>query len=222
MAATELSINEKNILNNLFSTMATTLINVGSVGYNQWPAPVFNPWEGDMYAANEIFNRLYSQINKLENKGFSDIQIANLLKAPSRIAQLTWLFSAAEMSELTKQETINLVLKLIHYISCFRREDPFCSDGSNRILDQATINKIIDNQLSQKLSFVNNKDSKTKQLNKLSSILWLYCELLYFCNHGAGHEFHGPYNINKNEVFTVYFLESGFQTLNLTRGFYHF
>ena len=194
------------VVDKLAHTIAVSLAGVGGVkgdtGLYTWPSPVFLPVEGEIYLASYFLPTLYKDIKGLEKKGYSKEKIAKLLKAPSRIAQTTWPICNISLTDLSKDEGIDLAFKIIELISEFR-EDPFCEDLRNIIWSNEEVKDTISKTDMVDLGTVDNPDRYREKINRLNGIAWLYCEMLYTSIHGAGHEFHGPYNLGDSRILVV-------------------
>lgn len=196
-----LSIDQK--LDKLFTLMASGLVAVGKdVGGGSWPVPVFNPVEGDMYVAKYLLESLHQAFSSLQVKGYTDREMSLLLKAPSRIAQLYWPFDSIGLSNLSKQEQVDLAIRILDCIS-FYREDAFCDGGRNIVWMGHEIAEQLEKLDLLDLADVPNAIDYRRMISKLAGALWLYCELLYFTEHSIGHEFHGPYELADRRTLVV-------------------
>ena len=206
MVKEDLFMDKNIVVDKLAHTIAVSLAGVGGIkgdtGLYTWPSPVFLPVEGEIYLASYFLPTLYRDIKDLEKKGFSKGKIAKLLKAPSRIAQTTWPICNIGLTDLKKDEGIDLAFKIIQLISEFR-EDPFCEDLRNIIWSNEEVKHMISKTNMIDLNKVDNPDEYKEKINKLNGIAWLFCEMLYTSIHGAGHEFHGPYNLGDNRILVV-------------------
>jgi len=172
------------------------------VGHAVWPSPRFHPMEGDAYVSKYIFHRLYYDIRELEKKGFKEEDIAKLFNYPSRLVRITYLYHVSHLSELTKDERINLAGKLLRYLS-YLRSDPFVKEGRNLILDDKEVRALLKNFEMIDLKSIKNASAIRTLISRTNAILFSYSELLYFCHHQIGHEYHGPYDLGNGEVLIV-------------------
>jgi len=206
MAKEDLFMDKNKVVDKLAHTIAVSLAGVGGIkgdtGLYTWPSPVFLPVEGEIYLTSHFLPVLYKDIKDLEKKGYSTGRIANLLKAPSRIAQTTWPLCNISLTDLTTAEGIDLAFKIVQLISEFR-EDPFCEDLRNIIWSNEKVENTISKTNMIDLNKVDNPDGYREKINRLNGIAWLFCEMLYTSIHGAGHEFHGPYNLGDNRILVV-------------------
>lgn len=194
---------EDEIINKLCFTVGRLLAQQGKeAGFTVWPSPMFSPVEGELYAAPYLMPLLYEDILELRKKGYTIEEIARLFKAPSRIAQLVWPLHTLKLIGMPRKDRIDLVLKIIELISVYR-EEPFCENGRNLIWSQRRINEITGESQWIRLVEVTDARQFRRTLSTLNGMLWLLCELLYFDFHGAGHEFHGPYYLNDNQMLIV-------------------
>jgi hypothetical protein len=155
-------------------------------GVPDWP---FSFAEREMYLGPFFPKELYITIKKLEKRGLSPEEIAKLFKNPSRIAHFFYT-SILPSNNLTKEENVELVEKLVDFISYFRKEDIFCRNEKNIIWSKEDIRKHL--PLLKKV-----EDDKTKKLiGEIDALLFQYNELIFGGIPAFGHEFHGPYQIN--------------------------
>ena len=183
------------ILDIFSQLIAKSLVTVGGKGEAReqiWPAPMVNLIEAVYYTMKYYPKFFLGLVKELEAKGYSDIQIAELLKYPSRTAQNLWALQGKELTQLSKDELIEYAVKTLRYISLMRKSDLFCRDGMNILLS----NKEVEDEIS-KTEFVNVDKSKREILSKFHTLSWLYTELLFFASHAVGHEFHGPYQLRE-------------------------
>lgn len=198
-----LSMEKSEAIDNLSLTFATTLAEteIGKeskgAGQHVWPMPKFHPARAETYTASHLLPRLYRSLTELRDRGYSDQEIAQLFKNPSRIAQLVWLFTASKIVPLGKEELTNLAFDIVKMISTYR-DDTFCEEGKNIIWSEDKV----EDSLGKANNLESSEESK-KVLGKLNGVAWLLCELLYFDFHGAGHEFHGPYELDDNKILVV-------------------
>lgn len=191
------------LLDEYSSSMAKgLLVATKEVGHAVWPSPIFHPMEGDAYVSKHFFPRLYSDIRELEDKGFAKEDIAELFKYPSRLVRITYLYHVSHLSELSKDERINLAGKLLRYLS-YLRSDPFVKEGRNHILDDRVVRALLKNLEIVDLKSILNAPAIGTLVSRASAILFGYSELLYFCHHQIGHEYHGPYDLGNEEVLIV-------------------
>lgn len=203
MAKKVLSTNKEAIVDKLALTIATTLQAVGQdTGAAVWPSPIFHPVEGDLYTAQYLMPILYQDLLKLEKKGFSGDKMARLLKAPSRIAQLAWLIASIGVADLTKKEKIDLTYRIVRLIAVFR-QDPFCWDGRNILWSKEEVKGCLNKVKWTEVNKTSKQDAYRETINRLNGLAWLFCELLYSYIHGVGHEFHGPYLLQNEQILIV-------------------
>lgn len=201
-----LFMDKNKVVDKLADTVAQSLAGVGGVkgdtGLYTWPSPIFAPAEGEIYLASYFLPTLYNDIIDLENKGYSTSRIAQMLKAPSRIAQTTWPIFAIELTDLTKDQRVDLAYKIVKLISEFR-QDPFCEDLKNIIWSPEKAEESVRKTKMVDLNKLSNPDEYREKIGRLNGLAWLFCEMLYTSIHGAGHEFHGPYDLGDNLILLV-------------------
>ena len=206
MAKEDLFMDKNKVVDKLAHTIAVSLAGVGGIkgdtGLYTWPSPVFLPVEGEIYLTSYFLPALYKDIKDLEKKGYSTGRIAKLLKAPSRIAQTTWPLCNISLTDLTMDEGVDLAFKIVQLISEFR-EDPFCEDLRNIIWSNGEVEDMVSKTNMIDLTKVDNPNSYREKINRLNGIAWIFCEMLYTSIHGAGHEFHGPYELGDNRILVV-------------------
>lgn len=191
------------MIDKLCNTIAECLGGSGKeAGFTVWPSPVFNPIEAEMYLAKYFYERFYESVKKLEKEGYCKADIARMLKAPSRIAQTTWPMSSIKLASLNKEQRINLVLGIMDFIS-FYRKDVFCEKKKNLLYSEPGLERVFNEIKVVDLQKEDNSEEFKRELSKLNAALFSFTELLYFAIHAVGHEFHGPYNIGKNEIMVV-------------------
>jgi len=141
-------------------------------------------------------------IDKLEEKGYKENDIANFLGGPSRICLFLFWMDGKKTLNMPKEDIERLAVKLITYISHHRRGDIWCRNGRNLIMNEDILSKITKD--------FKGFDLKGKDFEKIknsvatiNTTLWLYTELLYFACHAWGHESHGPYEITKDRYLVV-------------------
>jgi len=199
-------MDKEELVDKLAYTVAESLAGVGGVkgdtGLYTWPSPIFAPAEGEIYLASYFLPTLYQDLVTLEEKGYSVKRIAELLKGPSRIAQLTWPIFAIDLTDLTKDERIDLAYKIVRLISEYR-EDPFCADHRNILWSTERVSRTLEKTSFITLDELDKPDEYRKEIGKLSGVGWLLCEMLYTSIHGAGHEFHGPYKLGDARTLVV-------------------
>lgn len=192
----------KNKMLDIFSSLiARSLVSVGGKGEAReqiWPAPMVSLIEAVYYTMKYYPKFFLELVKKLESKGYSDIQIAKLLKYPSRTAQNLWATQGKGVGQMSKEELTEYTVKTLRYISLLRKSDLFCRDGKNIIWP----NNIVRTELNG-AQFIDVRESElTEVISKLHAALWLHTELLYFASHAVGHEFHGPYKL-KSKILLV-------------------
>lgn len=196
------SVNKNKIIDELCLAVARTLAEVEvtketkGAGFYVWPMPIFHPTEGEIYTAPYLLPRLHKALVKLHKKGYDDQKIAQLFKNPSRIAQIVWLFTASEIVPLKREEKIDLGFKIVELISTYR-VDPFCKKGKNILWSKKRVEENL------KMANMIRGDKGKGLLSRLNGTAWLLCELLFFDFHGAGHEFHGPYELDSERILIV-------------------
>lgn len=161
-----------------------------------WPIFIL---EGDWYLWKFYLRDLYETIRKLRKK-MNDDQIAELFKYPSRIAQLLFYIPGFHFTDMKRDEKIYLVNALLDFIAHYRKKDIFCLDGRNIIWDDGKISQNMENvhwfETSMKKNF-------GRLLGMISSSIWFYCQFIHTMYHAIGHEFHGSYDIGKNDFLLV-------------------
>lgn len=187
------------LLDEYSTIMATTLLaRTKEVGHDVWPSPIFHPMEGDVYAAKYLFPRLYHDICELRNR-MAEEDIARLFLYPSRLARITYLFHACHFSNLPKKERVSLAGTLLSYLT-YLRSDVFVKTGNNIILDEGQLNGLGEGLEIVNLGKARSEFALKKFIGKLIALLWSYCEILYFCHHQIGHEYHGPYRMGDQKM----------------------
>jgi len=199
---------EGELLDKFTSTIARALLDVSEEpGWYLWPMPIFHPTEGNfyLYAPERSFVvDLFHHIKELEKRNLKDEEIARLFKNPSRIATLTFTFEGLRHSKLTKQQGIELAIKILRYIGRLRK-DIFCEGKHNIIWTPEKVEKTLDQSPLIDLERVS-KTQATQirgRVGKINAGLWLLCEYLYFAHHSIGHEFHGPYQLANGKILVV-------------------
>lgn len=86
----------------------------------------------EWYKNRTFLPELWKTINSLESSGFTESQIAQLLRNPTRISNI-FHFVKCPFDSLDKSSRLRLVEKLGGYLSYYREEDPFCLGGKNLI-----------------------------------------------------------------------------------------
>lgn len=194
---------ENETIDKLCSTVGYLLAEAGKeAGFSVWPAPRFSPIEGEMYVSPYLLPSLLDDLSKLEQKGYNKEKVAELFKNPSRITQFVWTFHTLKDIDLSENERVKLVKKIIDLIS-ISRKDPFCEEGKNIIWSEEKVNLSLEELNWIDLDEVSEVEEYRETLGRLNGTLWLLCELLYFDFHGAGHEFHGPYNLVKDNQMLI-------------------
>lgn len=177
----------------------------GEVGHVVWPAPLFTPLEADMYVSKTFFPRLKHALSVLRKRGYSERQIAKLFIAPSRLVRITYLFHTIHVSSLTKKQRLSLCGDLLRFLY-FLRFDLFCENGKNLRWNNREIQHSLSRSRIIQLSKIRDARARAEMktiISKLISILYLFCELIYFCHHQIGHETHGPYIMDQDEKLLV-------------------
>jgi hypothetical protein len=187
-----------NLLDRFAVAMATQLLERStSPGHDVWPEPMFHPAEANEYVYVPFFLLLDLMLNRLERQGYNDQELAELFISPSRIAHITYLFPGIRCTSLRREKAVDLCLKVLKYMACFRT-DPFCPDGTNRLWSKSHVQKESENLIRLEPT---QECMETRMLiGKLNAILFSYTELIYFCHHSFGHEFHGPYLVEGEKV----------------------
>lgn len=155
-------------------------------GVPDWP---FSFAAREMYLGPFFPKELYITIKKIERKGLSEEKIAHLFRNPSRIAHLFYT-TILPSNNLTKEENIELVEKLVSFISYFRKGDIFCRNGKNIIWPEEKVKQYL-----PLLKQIENSETK-KLIGQIDALLFQYNELIFGGIPAYGHEFHGPYRIN--------------------------
>ncbi|MDI6591743.1 MAG: hypothetical protein QME61_02285 [Patescibacteria group bacterium] len=186
-----MKVDEK--INQLCSTIAEHIVEDKS----QPPLWPVHALEGYWPLYSHFLKELYQTIKKLEQKNFSNDRIAELFKAPSRLAELTYLFIYGGKSSLTAEQLEDLALHIIRYIQHYRKEDVFCKSGRNIIWTKEQVNKVINYEM------ITATKERSTILGKINATLWLYTELICTREHQYGHEFHGPYFLPNQDILVV-------------------
>lgn len=198
-----LSDEENKMLDEFADVMATNLMTTSKEPYsNIWPAPKANILEARWYSHSTFPKSLLETINKMEEKGYKEDDIANFLGKPSKICLFLFWVDGKKTLNMPKEDIARLAIKLIKYISHHRRGDIWCRDGRNLILSDDTLSKITKDFKSFDLKGEYSEKIK-KSVATINATLWLYTELVYFACHGWGHESHGPYEIGENRYLVV-------------------
>ena len=199
-----LSEEENGILDEFSSVMASNLMTTSKEPYSHiWPAPVVNILEARWYSLSHFPRTLFSMIQKLENRGFTDEEIAKLFGGPSRICLFLFWVDGKHLLKMKKYEIAKLALKLIKYVSFYRRGDIYCRDGKNLILDREGLRQVIEDFHGIKPDRDRQFNDIRKSVARINAALWLYTELLYFACHSWGHEFHGPYELENGKSLVI-------------------
>ncbi len=192
------------MLDTFLDVISHTLLDVSEEpGWRVWPMPFFHPSEGNFYLAvpeRSFIVELYEHIKCLEEEGLSDKDIAKLFKKPSRIATLTFLFEWFRHSKLSPEQRVELAIKLLRYIKCLKKEDPFCTTKRNILLSNEEVNNLIS---TNRFLFVRDHVNLPQLVGRLNAALFLLCETMYFLHHSIGHEFHGPYYLNNGKIILI-------------------
>jgi len=195
------SLNCSELIEKYSEFMAADLLTRSKeVGHDVWPSPIFHPIEGDVYVSKYLFPFIHKLLRKLRGN-HSDDQIARMLKYPSRLAELTYLFATIHFCELPASHRIETACSLLKYVS-YLRGGMLSRRCANRILDDETLRSLLDSCRFTSLENLDTReaDETRSSIGKANSLLFSYSELLYFCHNRIGYESHGPYSRDSDVV----------------------
>lgn len=194
---------ENKVLDEFADVMAANLMTTSKEPYsNIWPAPKANILEARWYSHSSFPKMLLDMIGRLEEKGYKESDIANLLGGPSKICLFLFWVDGKKTLNMPKDDIATLAVKLITYISHYRRGDIWCRDGRNLILSGDSLSEITKDLKGFDLKQEEHEKIKNSAAT-INATLWLYTELLYFASHAWGHESHGPYKITGDRYLVV-------------------
>jgi hypothetical protein len=160
----------------------------------RWPMPVLKSTnDASIFSEPFVAKSLYKAFKILERKGYSTKDFGKFMYWPSTYARLAFIFRSRTVWQLTRTQQIELINYLADSLATRYQFDPFCLKGKNILLDQQSLTAL-KNQLRKRPNI------NPKLVSQLDARLWLYTEMLYSRWHNLGHEFHGPYCINKEEL----------------------
>lgn len=159
-------------------------------GFQLWP---FHPMYGRIFFTKVWFRNFYDALKKIQDRGFSDLQLAKVFEAPSQIVQLLWMLDGMKEAGLTRKSRLFIVERLFSLLEIWRK-DIFCQGGKNIIWTSGEVISQCRNVLFLSLD---NTPSLIKHVAALEGRLWLYAELINFETHPFIHSFQGPYKRNK-------------------------
>ncbi|OAD24139.1 hypothetical protein THIOM_000007 [Candidatus Thiomargarita nelsonii] len=159
-----------------------------------WARDGKNTWPVDINSITHLFmdiffEELLNDIDKLEEKGFDEMDISTMLKTPARIIRLI-MPSVQGMKKLrmSREKQRKYVILLLSMVENLKYGNLCNRDGKNIILSPIKFRDAID--VSKMISTT--KDN-SMIVHKLCGILWAYSEVVCFRAHGLSKEFHGPY-----------------------------
>ena len=160
----------------------------------RWPMPVLKSTnDASIFSEPFVAKSLYKAFKILERKGYATKDFGKFMCWPSTYARLAFIFRSRTVWQLTRTQQIELINYLADSLATRYKIDPFCLKGKNILLDQQSLTAL-KNQLRKKPNL------NPKLVSQLDARLWLYAEMLYSRWHNLGHEFHGPYRVNKEEL----------------------
>lgn len=181
----------------LLPIIADTILGAGGEDEIRTPLWPLHTHRGLLYWGNEWAKDLHSAINGLDQKGYTNQEVAQLFKHSSRIAQCLWRLDATKQSDLCKEDKLYAVGRLFDYLAVYRGSNIFCETGQNTIWIPEEVEKQIEG-----LTFVDVTQAKELKplLSRLQGILLTYTELIYWTNHPFSHSFHGPYKTSEGNL----------------------
>jgi len=169
-----------------------------------WP---FSIIETNWYYTHFFAREIYHTITGLQKKGIADQKIAELCWGPSAISHWFYIIEPAfgvpglnPFQGLDKHEGIEFIEKTVDILSLQRKGDKFCRDGKNLLLSASEVKQVLDGR-----EFLETKRNlnAAKSIRQLTMTLWQYAILIQ-CGHRAySQEFHGPYNLDKNQQLLI-------------------
>lgn len=162
----------------------------GSSKHFAWPMPIIKNGRILRFATYPFWAKKFLDVvERLEDSGKTSKEIANIFKYPSFLTRLPFVFEIKDLSKLSIDEQKKIAIKIYDYCD-FLQQEIFSNNGKN-ILKNKHYN--FDDVLCK-----NMKESK-KILSKLDGLLFSYTELIYGYFHDFGHEFQGPFIIDKTK-----------------------
>lgn len=135
------------------------------------------------HLANEVEKTINSLLEKYTIK-----EIAYSIKSPKTIWKLI-LDCTVGMRQEPAQWNINrrknLIQNLLLMLQYIKEDDYYYENQTNKLI------KRFDKELIEK------KSIKSDKIPYFKSLLWLFCESLYYFVHNLGIEIHGPYIVNE-------------------------
>lgn len=194
MGIEDASINHE-LIDNFCEYMARGLLDRSKEpAIDVWPQPIFNPFIGNYLASDEFLNLLYRIFYESKMKNFLLEDLANLLKYPSRISQMMYLFmeDSPNCNEAIKKTMV--ATKLLNIIRIMRNSNTFCDNGKNTLLSDKQFDTLINNIKLKEIDELHDSVAIKKTISEMIIALSSYCEFLYFAHMRFGREFHGPYD----------------------------
>ncbi len=174
--------------------------------WNLWAQDGKNVWPIDLNSIihlfiKEFFTEINENIENLEKRGLSDVEISKKFKTFSRIIRLTVpMLIGMKRLKLSINEQRAHVIRMLSFAKHLKHTDLLNVHGKNLILANKQIQKLIVSGISY------SKKKESILIHSLCSILYAFCEIIFFKTHGFIKEFHGPYVYKGNEyVIRDYF-----------------
>lgn len=167
-----------------------------------WPLPLTSvePCFIDLFA-----NETYRLIKEANEKSISNKKIAEAFKYPSRFASIIYyIIVGSKQAGWAVEKRLDLLSQIFEINSFTKIGNIFNIDRKNLILSSQEIESLARNTSWNFVdSFLESKEI-SKLVARLSGLLWIYCDCLYFISHKNGLERHGQYNINlKGEPYNL-------------------
>lgn len=156
-----------------------------------------NTWPIDINAIAHLFMDLFVQdldrdLERLNEKGYREPQIAALFKTPSRLVRLVMpCVLGMKAMGLAIEKQRHQVVYLLSLARHLKHGDLFNRDGKNIILSPEDFKRQVDQH-----KMIPADREGALAVHKLCAALWNYAECLCFRAHGLMRQFHGPYRFN--------------------------
>lgn len=161
-----------------------------------WPAkaPQMDSYYNDIIAGD-----LYLTIKELKNRKTTK-EIADLVSSASALRALLYnpiiigmkVLKCYKILPISSDENIKFILFLFDVLKEKTNGDPFCLDGTNLVLSDSEISKIVKGQQFLEAEKIR-KELSLFNIN-LQSFIWSVC---FDVMAPYGMEIHGPYNVSK-------------------------
>jgi|SRR3989344_1805623 len=185
--------NAEDLYNLFFEQFLPTILENQKNGGGRWPMPIFEQsFSVSNFSAPVVVEEFMSTVQKLNEKGMTDVQIGQKYRYPSRLARFQHLF-AGRYLWLDKYDPITVAHKFISILSTMYPQNLFCQGKKNLIYTEESIA----NEYGSYLNLGPARDINL-EIASLERLFYLLSESFSPRFVNTHFEFSGQYKVGKN------------------------